>query len=71
MNSDNINNLIIGVIVLALIGDFLALFCELSSQRNEKRAEREQEEKERKVNLELDNLRKRVALLEEQVSILQ
>lgn len=36
-----------------------------------KRAAREEKKKEEKVNQELDNLRKRIALLEKQVGIAQ
>jgi phosphate/sulfate permease len=53
MDSDNIDNIIIWVIVLTIIGDFLALFVELLGQRFEKKAKREQEEKEKKLTRSL------------------
>jgi peptidoglycan hydrolase CwlO-like protein len=67
MKSDDIDNIIIWAIVLTIIVDSLVLFAELLNQRCEKKAEREQEEKEKKFNLEVENLQKRISALEKQV----
>jgi uncharacterized protein YhaN len=71
MKCDNINDIIISAIVLTVIADSLALFAELINQRCEDKAEREQQRKEEKVNQEIENLRKRIALLEKQVGTVQ
>ncbi|MCC5466935.1 hypothetical protein [Pelosinus baikalensis] len=67
MKSDDIDNIVIWAIVLTIISDALALFAELLNQRCEKKAEREQEKKEKKFNLEIENLQKRISALEKQV----
>ncbi|MDD4600168.1 hypothetical protein SDC9_04025 [bioreactor metagenome] len=64
MKCENIDNIVVLALVLTVIGDSLGLLAELMNQRCEKKAERQQQEKETRINEELDALRKRIALLE-------
>ncbi|MEG6585316.1 hypothetical protein [Dendrosporobacter sp. 1207_IL3150] len=67
MNCDNINKLIIFVITLTIVTDLLALFAEFFSQRCERKAEKEQQRKEKKLNDEIENLRNRIVVLEKKI----
>lgn len=70
MKCADIDTIIIWALILTVIGDSLGLLAELLNQKCEKKAERQQQAKEDKVNAELDDLRKRVALLEKQAGLI-
>lgn len=69
MKCEDLDNLIILALLLTVIGDALALFAELISQRCGEKEEQEKQERESTVNAELNDLRKRVALLEKQAGL--
>lgn len=64
MKCDKINSIIILAIVTTIIADFIALFAELQNQKCEKRSDQEREKKEAQFTKDLDDLRKRIAVLE-------
>ena len=64
MKCDIVDDIILWALVLTVIGDSLGLLAELLNRRCEKKDELECEKKEEKVNQELEDLRKRIALLE-------
>jgi uncharacterized protein YlxW (UPF0749 family) len=66
MNCENLDNLIIWTLIFTIVLDCLGLFTELTNQRCEKKAEKEKAAREDAINRELEDLRKRVALLEKQ-----
>ena len=69
LKCEDLDNLIILALLLTVIGDALALFAELISQRCDEKEEQEKQERESTVNAELNDLRKRVALLEKQAGL--
>lgn len=69
MKCEDLDNIIIWALILTVIGDLLGLYAEVAGRRCGEIEEAEQLEKENRVNAELNDLRKRVALLEKQVGL--
>jgi biopolymer transport protein ExbB/TolQ len=64
MKCNNIDTIILWALILTAAGDLVALFAELLNQRCEKKAEQERQRKEEIMSLELESLRRRIAILE-------
>ena len=67
MKCNSVDNIVIGALVLTIVADCCALFAELVNQRCEKKEKQEQQKKEKNVNWEMNDLRKRITLLEKRI----
>lgn len=67
MNSEDTSKVVVLVLLVSIVTSVIALDVELTNQRCDKNDEREKRKKERELHAELDELRRRVKLLEKRL----